>query len=123
MPSNFQGAVPAGVVQTSYAGLWKTPYGDVSPRLGFAWQITEKPVLVVRGGFGMYFDQHSGNLAEVGLSQPPFSTLQIVSAARQWAGDLAESVRSSVAAEFELSDLHATHADLDAHSSREPTRI
>ena len=26
-------------------GLWRTPHGDVSPRLGFAWQMMEKPVL------------------------------------------------------------------------------
>ncbi len=122
VPSNFQGIIPAGVVQTSYAGLWKTPYGDVAPRLGFVWQMTEKPVLVLRGGFGMYFDQHSGNLAEVGISQPPYSTLQIVAGGSQRAGDLAESVRSSVAAHFKLPDLHAAHAYLDAHLSREPTR-
>ncbi len=81
VPSNFQGTPPAGVVKTSYAGLYKTPYGDVSPRLGLVWQMTEKPVLVLRGGFGIYFDRNSGNLAEVGLSQPPFSTLQLVSGA------------------------------------------
>lgn len=79
LPSNFVGAVPTGVIKTSYAGFWKTPYGDVSPRLGFAWQIVEKPVLVLRGGFGVYFDQHSGNLAEQTISQLPFSTLNIVS--------------------------------------------
>jgi Carboxypeptidase regulatory-like domain/TonB dependent receptor len=77
VPSNFHSAIPTGVVQTSYAGLWKTPYGDVSPRAGFAWQMTEKPVLVLRGGFGVYFDEHSANLAEVGLAQPPYSTLNI----------------------------------------------
>jgi hypothetical protein len=84
IPSNFQstpGMVPDGVAQTSYPGLWKTPYGDVSPRLGFAWQMTEKPMLVMRGGFGVYFDRHSANLVEVGISQPPYSTLNIVSGA------------------------------------------
>jgi len=78
VPSNFQATIPEGVVKTSYPGLWKTPYGDVSPRIGFAWQMTEKPVLVLRGGYGMYFDKHSGNLVEVGLAQPPYSTLNIV---------------------------------------------
>jgi hypothetical protein len=84
VPSNFQapiGTLPQGVVQTSYAGLWRTPYGDVSPRLGFVWQMTEKPVLVLRGGFGVYFDRHAGNLAETTISQAPFATLQIVSGA------------------------------------------
>ncbi len=44
-------------------------------------QLTEKPVVVLRGGFGVYFDHHSANLAEVGLSQPPFATLQIAQGA------------------------------------------
>jgi hypothetical protein len=76
VPSNFVGDVPAGVVRNSYAGLYKTPHGDVSPRLGFAWQVTSGPVIVLRGGFGIYFDQHSANIAEQTLSQPPFALSQ-----------------------------------------------
>jgi hypothetical protein len=79
LPSNFPGAVPSGYTKTSFPGLWKTPYGDVSPRLGFALQLTDRPAVVLRGGFGMYYDRHSGNLAEQTLTQPPFATLQIVS--------------------------------------------
>lgn len=78
VPSNFEGPLPQDVRQNAMAGLWRTPRGDVSPRFGFVWQMTEKPVLVLRGGYGWYFDRHAGNLAEVGLSQPPFSTLQIL---------------------------------------------
>jgi hypothetical protein len=74
VPSNFQSTIPAGVVQNSYAGLWKTQHGDVSPRLGFAWQLTDRPVIVMRGGFGVYYDQHSAGIVESGLSQPPYST-------------------------------------------------
>jgi hypothetical protein len=81
VPSNFHGTIPAGVIQTSFPGLWKTPHGDVSPRLGFVWQMTPHPILVLRGGFGFYYDQHSGNIAESTLGQPPYSTLQIVSGA------------------------------------------
>ena len=69
--------------------LCKTPYGDVSPRLGFVWQMTEKPVLVLRGGYGIYFDRHSGNLAESGLSQPPFRHCKLSCGSRQRAGHLA----------------------------------
>jgi hypothetical protein len=43
------------------------------------WQVLEQPIVVVRGGYGVYFDQHSGNFAEQTLTQPPFATLQIVS--------------------------------------------
>jgi len=74
--SNFQGTPPQGVTKTPYAGFWKTPYGDVSPRLGFVWQVNRDPTVVVRGGFGIYFDEHSGNLAEQTLSQLPFASAQ-----------------------------------------------
>ena len=77
VPSNFPGAVPAGLVKTSYPGFWKNSYDDVSPRLGFVWQMMEKPVLVLRGGYGVYFDRHAGNLAEQTITQPPFASLQI----------------------------------------------
>jgi hypothetical protein len=76
LPSNFKGTVPNGVVKTPYASFYKTPHGDVSPRTGFVWQMTQKPVLLLRGGFGVYFDEHSGNLAEQTLSQLPFATSQ-----------------------------------------------
>ena len=76
LPSNFQGKVPAGVLKTPYAGFYRTAYGDVSPRAGFVWQMTQSPLLLLRGGFGVYFDQHSGNLAEQTLSQLPFATSQ-----------------------------------------------
>jgi Carboxypeptidase regulatory-like domain/TonB dependent receptor len=79
VPSNFEGVPPQGVTQNSYAGFYKTPYGDLSPRLGFVWQMTGKPVLVLRGGFGFYFDEHSANIAESTLGQPPFALLQIQS--------------------------------------------
>ncbi len=88
VPSNFQSTIPAGIVQTSYAGLWKTPYGDVSPRLGFAWQLTNKPVLVMRGGIGVYYDQHSAGIVESGLSQPPYATLNIAQGAANGAATL-----------------------------------
>ena len=78
VPSNYQGAIPDGVVRTPYAGFWMTPYGDVSPRLGFAWQVANTPTVVLRGGYGFYFDRHSGTLASQTVSQQPFATLQIL---------------------------------------------
>jgi hypothetical protein len=76
VPSNFEGTVPQGVVKDSYAGFYKTPLGDVSPRLGFVWQMSDQPVLVLRGGFGIYYDRHSANVPEATLGQPPFSLSQ-----------------------------------------------
>ncbi len=83
----------------------RTPYGDVSPRLGFVWQMTEKPVLVLRGGYGIYFDQHSTGIVESGLSQPPYSTGNIVQGAANGAATLQSPLRSSRSAQFKLSDL------------------
>jgi hypothetical protein len=79
VPSNFKGTIPVGVIQTPYEGFWKTPHGDVSPRLGAVWQIPGKPLLVLRGGYGFYYDRHSGGIAGSTLGQPPFSSLQIAS--------------------------------------------
>jgi hypothetical protein len=78
LPSNFTGTVPGGLVRTPFATLYRTPYGDVSPRFGFVWQMTQQPLVVLRGGYGVYFDRHSGNLAEQTLGQLPFATLQFV---------------------------------------------
>jgi hypothetical protein len=72
--SNFQGAVPAGVIKNNYAGFYHTPRLDFSPRFGAVWQVADK--LVLRGGYGWYYDEHSGNLAEQTLSQIPFSSIQ-----------------------------------------------
>lgn len=76
--SNFIGPVPQGVVKNDFAGFYKTPFGDVSPRAGFAWQMLDRPMLVLRGGFGIYFDEHSGNIAEQTLGQAPFAISQFV---------------------------------------------
>jgi len=76
VPSNFSGTVPAGVLRSSIPSLWPTNHGDVSPRLGFALRITERPIVVLRGGFGVYFDRLSGGLAESLITQEPFSIQQ-----------------------------------------------
>jgi hypothetical protein len=81
MPSNFKGMLPDGVVRTPFASLYKTPFGDISPRLGFAWQMMQHPLVVVRGGYGIYFDRHSATLAGQTVNQPPFATLQFISGA------------------------------------------
>ncbi|HEY1901946.1 MAG TPA: carboxypeptidase regulatory-like domain-containing protein [Terracidiphilus sp.] len=88
VPSNFPGTIPTGVARTAFPGYYKTPFGDVSPRLGFVWQMMEKPLLVLRGGYGVYYDRHSGGIAGTTMGQPPFSTLQIVSGAANGAATL-----------------------------------
>jgi hypothetical protein len=80
--SNFPDAVPPGVKQLGMRGLWPTRYGDVSPRLGFAFRAANHPAVVVRGGFGIYFDRLSGGLSENLVGQAPFSISQLFSGAQ-----------------------------------------
>lgn len=81
LPANFSGAVPAGVEKTAYSSLYQTPLGDVSPRLGFAWQVLGRPLAVLRGGYGVYYDRHSATIAEQTISDLPFALSQFVSGA------------------------------------------
>jgi hypothetical protein len=41
--------------------LWKTTYGNFAPRLGAAYQVSERPgsETVIRGGFGLFYDTGS----------------------------------------------------------------
>ena len=80
--SNFQGAVPTGVTQLSRQGLWSTNYADFSPRFGFSYRLTNSPMAVLRGGYGIYFDRLSAGLAESLLSNPPFSISQLFAGAQ-----------------------------------------
>ena len=77
LPANYPGSIAPGVMKTSTAGLWSTDYHDVSPRIGFALQLTREPIVVLRGGYGIYYDRPSGDFAESQLGQQPFSLQQI----------------------------------------------
>jgi hypothetical protein len=73
LPSNFSGPIAAGVTQTSTAGLYATDHTAVSPRLGFSLRLTQTPTVVLRGGYGIYYDKPTGGFAEGQGGQQPFS--------------------------------------------------
>lgn len=86
-PSTLSGPTFPAVIGFSFADLsqlavapagtpaFRTPYGNVAPRLGVAYQLSQNQDwgTVVRGGFGMFFDlatQQVGNL--IGQNAYPF---------------------------------------------------
>ena len=76
LPANYKGVLPAGVVKSGTSGLWNPDYKDFSPRVGFALRLTDRPTLVLRGGYGIYYDQLSGDMVEQTVGQPPFAFTQ-----------------------------------------------
>ena len=50
-------------VGSPYGKLPQTPTKDFSPRFGFAWDVAGNGKNVIRGGFGIYFDQWSQSYA------------------------------------------------------------
>jgi hypothetical protein len=55
--------------KTSTAG--HAPYSNFAPRIGFAWQPTSKENLVVRGGFGIFYDRIWADAFVHALQQSP----------------------------------------------------
>jgi hypothetical protein len=76
LPSNFKGPVPDGVLKTSNSGLWNPEHKDFGPRVGFALRLLNKPTVVLRGGYGIYYEKLSGQMAYQNIGQPPFSLTQ-----------------------------------------------
>lgn len=79
--ANFEGTLPDGVLRVNRNGLWPTRHLDFSPRFGFALELAKHPELVLRGGYGIYFDRLSAGMAESLVAQPPYSTFQFISGA------------------------------------------
>jgi len=80
LPGNYTGPLPNGVVKSSHDGLWPTRYADISPRVGFAARLPGSRLAVLRGGYGIYYNRMSGDLAEQTVGQPPFSFKQSLQA-------------------------------------------
>jgi hypothetical protein len=90
LPSNFPGSLPAGYTKSPNSGMWNSDYKDFSPRLGFAYQLSDHPILVVRGGYGIYYSRLSGQLAMENLGHPPFALTQSLSGSENAAATFAQ---------------------------------
>jgi hypothetical protein len=76
LPGNYTGPVPPGVLKTQNSGLWNSDYKDLGPRLGFALRLLNSSSLVLRGGYGIYYERLSGELAGQNIGQLPFSVTE-----------------------------------------------
>jgi len=88
VPANLPGPLPTGVTRLPGDNLWSTTYNALSPRLGFALRLTNSPALLLRGGYGIYFDRLSAGMIEGTLAQQPFSTQQFFFGAQNGAATL-----------------------------------
>jgi len=68
-PPNFLYAKDPG---TPNRGLIYPDYNNFSPRFGFAWNMLGNGKLVMRGGFGIFYDIEDGGLNLQFGGQPPF---------------------------------------------------
>ena len=94
--SNYKGPMFPGIVNSGHtiASQNGVPKDDFAPRLGFAWQPTSSNKLVLRGGFGFFYNRIDGNLLVHAIEQsPPYApTLDQPASTNQF---------SSLAAPFE----------------------
>lgn len=52
---------------------WRTRWNNLAPRVGLAWTVSEKADLVLRGGFGIFYDTGMGTALR-GFSSFPYNT-------------------------------------------------
>src|SRR5260370_14635317 len=68
-------------VEPAGTPLWKTTYGNVAPRLGLAYRLTDAGDLVLRAGGGVYYDLGAGVASQLigGWPNSPLKTSKNVS--------------------------------------------
>jgi hypothetical protein len=88
LPANYTGPLPGGAIKSGSRGLWATTYSDFSPRIGFSLRLSQSRELLLRGGYGIYYNRMSGQLAETTVGQPPYSFKQSLAGAQNAAATL-----------------------------------
>jgi Carboxypeptidase regulatory-like domain/TonB-dependent Receptor Plug Domain len=81
LPANYTGMLPSGYNRSQNSGMWNPDYKDFSPHFGFALRLLNNPTLVLRSGYGIYYQRLSGQLAEQVVGAPPFSLTQALQGA------------------------------------------
>ncbi len=79
--SNFSGTLPPGVTRTNNLfGNYGEGQNTIAPRIGFAWQLLpSSSALVLRGGYGIYYSQPTGQAFYQGVFGAPYSEFRLIS--------------------------------------------
>jgi len=72
LASNYGGPLPAGVVKSDAPGLYNRSFRDFEPRAGLAYRLSDRPAIVLRAGYGIYFSRPGGQFALQTLTDLPF---------------------------------------------------
>ena len=77
--SNFPGVLPPGVIRANNTfGTYGEGQNTIAPRIGFAWQILPQTSrLVLRGGYGTYYSQPSGQAFFQNAAGAPFALVRL----------------------------------------------
>ena len=77
--SNFPGVLPPGVIRANNTfGTYGEGQNTIAPRIGFAWQILPQTNrLVLRGGYGTYYSQPSGQAFFQSAAGAPFALVRL----------------------------------------------
>jgi hypothetical protein len=76
VPSNFSGLLPGGATRNTRRTPLPigSPRANFAPRLGFSWQARENGSLVVRGGYGMFYDRPDASMMDAQtMSEVPYA--------------------------------------------------
>jgi Carboxypeptidase regulatory-like domain/TonB dependent receptor len=77
--SNFQGTLPPGVTRApNSAAINGDGQNEFGPRVGYAWRLPGTERLVLRGGYGMFFQRSTGQLFLQLIAVPPFSDFRVL---------------------------------------------
>ena len=98
VPANYVGAIPTGVFQSTHnsQSLNKPPLDNFAPRIGFAFKPTSSDKLVVRGGFGYFYDRVPGaNLDHPAVQGVPYSATISQAGAANYFSTLAQPYNNS----------------------------
>lgn len=81
LPFTFDGLDDPRTMRLAPAGTraFETTYGNVAPRIGAAWVVSEARDLVVRGGFGLYYDLGTGTALR-GFTGFPYNSTRFLTA-------------------------------------------